>query len=100
MEKQNVLKTVLNVISEIGEDEEMEALLDPDESTRLYGGVKGNLDSVGLVALIAELEERIAEEFEADILLADDRAMSQRASPFRSVRALTNYIVMLIEEET
>ena len=98
MERQDVLKIVLEAVSEVGEDQENEVLLNPHESTRLYGGAKGNLDSVGVVVLITELEEKIAEKFEVDIVLADDRAMSQKTSPFRSVKTLTNYIVILLKE--
>jgi len=48
--------------------------------------------------LITDLEERISDEFDKDITLADEKAMSQRNSPFRSVESLTNYISKLLEE--
>ncbi|MBD3843955.1 MAG: hypothetical protein IE909_19185, partial [Campylobacterales bacterium] len=47
---------------------------------------------------ITDLEERISDEFEKDIVLADEKAMSQKASPFRNVETLTNYIQKLLEE--
>ena len=38
------------------------------------------------------------EEFEKDIVLADEKAMSIRTSPFRNVESLTSYIESLLEE--
>ena len=56
------------------------------------------MDSLALVSFIADLEDKISDEFEKDIILADEKAMSQRTSPFRSVETLTNYIQKLLEE--
>ena len=98
MKKQEILKIVLEAVSEVGEDQENEILLNPDESTRLYGGEKGNLDSMGVVFLVTELEESLSEKLGIDLTLADDRAMSQRNSPFKSVKTITDYIMMLLKE--
>jgi acyl carrier protein len=68
-----------------------------NEETRLYG-TKGVLDSIALVSLIAEIEDRIAKEFGRDVILADERAMSQRLSPFGRVALLVEYIEQLLQE--
>lgn len=57
------------------------------------------LDSMGLVTLIVDVEQRLEEEYGAVLVLADERAMSQKHSPFRSVRSLTDYICRLMEEQ-
>ncbi len=62
-------------------------------------GANGLLDSMGLVTLITDLEERIVEEFGSSLILTDERAMSQTRSPFRTVSSLGQYINSLIEEE-
>jgi ssRNA-specific RNase YbeY (16S rRNA maturation enzyme) len=54
---------------------------------------------MGLVTLITDLEESIEEKFGVSLVLADDRAMSQKRSPFRSVSSLTQYISSLMQEE-
>lgn len=59
--------------------------------TALFGP-GGLLDSMGLVTLIVEVEQSLADRFGLVMTLADDRAMSQRSSPFRSVGALAGYI--------
>ncbi len=57
------------------------------------------LDSMGLVTLIVDVEQRLEEEYGAVLVLADERAMSQKHSPFRSVRSLIDYICRLMEEQ-
>ncbi|KLE09504.1 MULTISPECIES: hypothetical protein [Arcobacteraceae] len=65
--------------------------------TRLYGE-KSVLDSIGLVYLITDIEEKISDKFSKNIVLADEKAMSQRTSPFRDVETLAKYIQNLLEE--
>ena len=68
-----------------------------NESTRLLGG---RLDSVNVVSLIVELEEQIADHCDVSITIADDSAMSQQRSPFRTVGSLADYIQSLMTEST
>ncbi len=64
--------------------------LGPD--TRLLGA-QAVVDSMGLVALIVDLEEKIAANYGREIVLADERAMSLRTSPFKRVQTLVEHIV-------
>jgi acyl carrier protein len=91
----NVLNLVLEAVREIGEDQENEALINAGEDTRLFGE---NLDSMGIVFLVIELESKISDEMDIDLAIADERAMSQKTSPFRSVKTLTRYVQTLIQE--
>ena len=52
------------------------------------------LDSLGLVALLIDVEESLR-DIGLDVTLSDERAVSQVKSPFRSVPALTSYILSL-----
>jgi acyl carrier protein len=72
--------------------------LELGDDTRLIGR-KGVLDSMGLVTLIVDVEQRLEEEHDIVVVIADERAMSQKHSPFRSVGSLTDYICQLVEEE-
>ncbi len=56
------------------------------------------LDSLGLVSLLVDVEQRLEEEYGIALALANDRAMSQKRSPFRTVQTLTEYICLLAEE--
>ena len=69
------------------------------EDTFLVGW-ESVLDSMGLVTLIVEVEQRLEEEHGVAVILANERAMSQKNSPFRSVRSLTDYICRLVEEQS
>lgn len=93
-----ILSIVLEAIHGIGEMEDNPQLLNPDDKLRLFGG-DGVLDSVGVVMLITEVEEQVEEQLGVSITLADDRAMSQKTSPFRSVKTLTHYLKKLLDEE-
>lgn len=88
---------IIECLKELNEELENEFLNNPTKETKLYGG-SGALDSLALVSFITDLEERISDEFEKDIVLADEKAMSQRTSPFRNVESLTLYIEKLLVE--
>lgn len=57
------------------------------------------LDSLALVSLVADLEELLSEEFNKEIILADEKMMSARNSPFKDVESLTDYIVKKFQEQ-
>ena len=92
---EQVLNLVLETVKEIGEDQNNQALIDATVVTRLFGE---NLDSMGIVFLVTDLESKISDEMDIDLTLADERAMSQKTSPFRSVKTLAKYAQNLIEE--
>jgi len=64
--------------------------------TRLFGG-DSHLDSTALVSLIVEVEQQVNETYAIDIVIADDRAMSQAHSPFRTIGSLADYIETLLK---
>jgi acyl carrier protein len=69
------------------------------EGTRLFGG-DSPLDSTTLVSLLVEVEQQVNETCNTAIAIADDRAMSQSRSPFRTVGSLADYIQMLLSEQS
>jgi acyl carrier protein len=58
-------------------------------------GADGVFDSIELVSLIVSIEQALEVEAGLTLVLADERAMSQRKSPFRSVDALVEHIEAL-----
>lgn len=58
--------------------------------TELFGE-NGLLDSVGLVSLVVAVEQALEDELGAQVGLADERALSQRTSPYRTVSTLAEY---------
>jgi D-alanine--poly(phosphoribitol) ligase subunit 2 len=45
------------------------------------------------------VEQKIEDKFGFAVALADEKALSQRQSPFRTVRSLADYAAGLIERE-
>ena len=92
----NIEAIILSVLKDIGEEYKNEELCTPDTKTILFGK---NLDSMGIVLLVTDLEDEIYSELGVNISLAEERAMSQKTSPFRSVVTLVRYVETLIEEQ-
>jgi 2-phospho-L-lactate transferase/gluconeogenesis factor (CofD/UPF0052 family) len=59
--------------------------------TAVIFGPGSALDSIGLVTLLIDIEDALRERG-VDVLLIDERAISQRRSPFRDVPSLTAHI--------
>lgn len=95
--KERIFEIIASAVRDIGEEMEIESLQQVNEKTKLFGS-GGALDSLSLVSLIADVEEKIYDTFERSIVLADERAMSQRTSPFRDVESLCAYVEKLLND--
>lgn len=62
----------------------------------LLFGEGGQLDSMALVSLIVSVEEEVESQFGVNLILASDRAMSARRSPFATVGSLADYVEALM----
>jgi hypothetical protein len=62
-----------------------------EAATAAIFGPGSSLDSLGLVTLLIDVEDALREAG-VDVLLSDERAMSQRRSPFRDVPSLVGYV--------
>ncbi len=89
---------IIKVLQDLNDDIESESLENPNKETKLFGE-DGVLDSMALVLMITDLEEEIHDKLEKNVTLANEKAMSQRNSPFNTVESLTDYINMLINEQ-
>ena len=94
--QEKIEKIIIDTLKDLNEELENEAFLNPNSKTKLYGG-NGAMDSLALVSFIADLEDKISDEFEKDIILADEKAMSAITSPFRNIESLASYIKSLLE---
>ncbi len=66
-------------------------------TTRLVGA-ESVLDSLGLVTLIVDVEDRLRSDHGVLVTLADDRAMSRTRSPFRTVQSLAEYTSSILDD--
>lgn len=62
-----------------------------ESPTAVLYGPGSPLDSLGLVSLLIEVEEGLRDEG-AVVSLSDERAVSQKRSPFRDVPSLIQFI--------
>jgi acyl carrier protein len=60
-------------------------------------GPDSSLDSLGLVGLLLDVEEGL-QAIGCDVVLSDERAVSQKRSPFRNVQSLVAYVGTLVRE--
>jgi len=95
--KDGILEIILEQLKEIGEGQGLKELINCKADTPIYGR-QGLIDSMTLVLLVTEIEEAVEEKYEKIITLVDERAMSQKNSPFRTAEALADYIINLIKE--
>jgi acyl carrier protein len=94
---ERILQAIYNAIDEINEQLPKGKALDKSLETVLFGK-SGQLDSLGLVSLIVAVEQNIEDDFGVSITLADERAMSQQNSPFKTVTTLSDYVALLLAD--
>jgi acyl carrier protein len=93
-----ILKLVFSTLETYCIENDIPVNLSQDEELKLFGG-ESLLDSLGLVSLIVSIEEAIEDKFNTSTILADEKAMSRRTSPFSRVSYLVDYILELINAD-
>lgn len=96
MTNDDIQQIIFDAIEMANNAREEDKQIPVSAETRLYGS-NGELDSMGLVAFLVDIEESFQDN-DINISLSDERAMSQSHSPFRDVQSLTDYIATLVKE--
>jgi acyl carrier protein len=94
--QQQMVGLIIDTARELGDDE-LSLSEDLSGDTQLFGK-DGVLDSMGLVSLVIAVEQAIEDHFGETVSLADEKALSQEKSPYRSVAVLAEYAVSQIQE--
>ena len=94
-------KEIKDIICEVLEDlkndiDDNETFIINDDTVLM--GSQSFLNSLNVVNLIVNVEELVEEQFDVSIVLADEKAMSRKNSPFKTVKTLTEYVYELIQE--
>jgi D-alanine--poly(phosphoribitol) ligase subunit 2 len=95
--RQQLIDLIQNCIIDICGQQDLKVPTDSLGEHTLLFGEKGMFDSVGLVSLVVSLEEAIEDRLGAAVSLADQKAMSQKSSPFRTVGTLADYAHRLVQ---
>ncbi len=97
IEKGRILQTIFDVVEEINMELPKEQLMEKSEDFVLFGQ-SSKLDSLGLVTFIVAIEQKFQEDLGVVITLADERALSQKRSPFATIGTLADYAFTLLKE--
>ena len=98
---QKVTQAIFGAIDEINEQRSRGQQLAKSIDTALYNGSgSGNLDSLALLNLIVATEQRIEENLGITVNLADERTMSLKDNPFKTIGTLSNCISSILEEKS
>ncbi|WP_412560159.1 hypothetical protein [Winogradskyella sp. MIT101101] len=92
MNSKSLRNNIHNLLLEFIKENEIEINSEVNENTRLIGSTS-IFDSMELVQFIVEVESFLDEEYDIEIQLASEKAMSRRNSPFISTKTLSNYII-------
>lgn len=97
-DRQAILAAIHSAVDEVNEARPPEARLGKAPETPLFGEAS-ILDSLGVVNLIVAVERELDDRLGAALTLADERAMSMRRSPFRTIETLAEYIEGRLRED-
>jgi len=94
-----IIDLIIAEADELNEQIKNRVPVEAGRDAPLFGRNGGVLDSIGLVTLIVAVEQAVEDEFGAALVLANEKAMSLKNSPFRTIGSLTDYIVGLLKED-
>ncbi|MCK4774962.1 MAG: hypothetical protein KAT30_09250 [Candidatus Krumholzibacteria bacterium] len=97
--REKILEVIFRAIDEVNDALPPKNRLAKSPDTTLFGE-GATLDSIGLVNLIVATEQRLLEDLDVSVTIANERAISREKSPFRSVDMLAEYVEELIEESS
>lgn len=97
IERKDAFGIVVASLNEVFAQEGNPPPADISDDTVLVG-TDAVLDSLGVVQLIVEVEQRLEQGFGVVVTLANDKAMSQRSSPFRTVGVLADHVIATAQE--
>lgn len=90
--RDQVVRSIMDVAGEMNETLSRSIDVAQGEGAPLFGS-DGVLDSLGLVSFIVAVEQALDESLGVGVTLADERAVSQRVSPFRTIGTLVDYVM-------
>jgi len=95
-----IIDLIVEEAEELNEDREDKVPVEAREKAPLFGGDEGVLTSIALVTLIVAVEQALEDEFDTGLNLANEKAMSMKNSPFKTIGTLADYIVALMKENS
>jgi acyl carrier protein len=94
---EKVLAAIYRTVNWINAELPPDRQLSKTPDTRLLGP-QSVLDSLHLVSLLINIERELEDTFGVALTLANERALSMKESPFRTLESLASYIEVLLNE--
>ena len=96
--KEKINNELLSLLKKFIQENEIDINISKvDLNTKLIGS-NSIFDSIELVSFIVETEQFLEDNYDLEIQLASESAMSRRRSPFISLNSLKDYIIEITNE--
>jgi hypothetical protein len=95
VDKSKVVELLYAAVDDLNQQLRKDQRLEKALEIRLVGE-GGRLDSLGLLNLLVQTEQRIETVFGINVMLADDEAMSKDPSPFSTLGSLAEHVCHIV----
>ena len=99
LDAEKIKKIIIEALENINDERSSDEKINFNLDICLFGP-DGVLDSLALVSMIVDVEGAVSDFAGRDISLTDDRAINQEESPFENIQKLTDYILLLLSENS
>jgi D-alanine--poly(phosphoribitol) ligase subunit 2 len=93
-----ITDSLLSAVDEVNEGLPADKKVPRNENAVLFGS-KAEVDSLTLINLVIVVERKIEQDFGKSITLADERALMEEKSPFRTLGTMADYVAKLLKEQ-
>ena len=99
MDKDALIGRMTELLVDAVEAEDEGHDMDVSATSALVGS-EAVLSSMSLVSFIMDIEGELEEEYEVQVLLVNESALSRKQSPFRTVETLADYVLELTDDNS
>jgi len=96
-EREKILNSIYGALDEVNEQLPDDQQLEKSPDTVLLGE-SGKIESIDLVNILVATEENVEEAFGVPLSITDERAVSEKNSPFTTIGTLCDFITNLLKE--
>jgi len=96
-EREKILNSIYAALDEVNEQLPDDQQLEKSPDTVLLGE-SGKIESIDLVNILVATEENVEEAFGVPLSITDERAVSEKNSPFTTIGTLCDFITNLLKE--
>ncbi len=90
--REQIFSIISDAITDLNDELDYDHLREISNTTAVFDG-DDSLDSLSLVSLIVDIEARVEDSFTTEVVLASEKAMSMKNSPYRNVASLVDFVL-------